>query len=744
MKHRFIIFLSLILILSGCRTGDVEEAVSTVTTVSAETQATFPESNYPMALEVISPQNIDRLEQIDRWGEGNIHSVAVSPGEKTIAVYTVSGIHLYDSMTLEETQFIDTGISNISPDRGSLPIIFSPDGNILVYGNGQNVIFWDLTANQFKQTIYSPIPDWYVNGIEFNPNGDRVLIVTQGAGYELCGSEGMNYALYTIEGNLLFDRYTCGTLNYHNYRFTSDNNLYIFFNYSLHFKHPVSIFKVDTETGNVLESEHYESTADYETYDPKDSFYDVSPDGAYIASLKIENEQVFTLIKEAENGKIVRTVEGSIHFIHSDNEGPNWEEGYPYNQPKNYVNKKCGIMNGANWGGYSEVLSYGSKVMLTFGHLKTNSVRYLELWDVSRCEIEKEISFPSARAMKFSPNGQYLVTRNIYSFYVWNIKSREIGFSIYDKGGPDWWEKRFFFNRNGDKLIFQGFDVDSNTNKIFVWNILSGKFVRTLDPLESYHFELFPSTMKNLIAVKEWNKRGYQIWDIEAGEYLYTVPIEKPAFEANGNFWGIIREEDQLDKLVLYDIQTGIPLQTINTSYRWISDIIPSEDGSYLVSTHNNPDERREYLLIYDIRNGNQEKEVYIEKGIVIYSFRIQGNRFITSSHNGYGYIDFWKFGGEEPFLTIQGYHHIKTVNDDVQNDNNVISYPISFSPDERVMITSNYHYSVRFWDTETGQLLGEITPDYEIEDIAFSPDGRIIAVSGEDGLIRIWGVPEE
>ena len=67
--------------------------------------------------------------------------------------------------------------------------------------------------------------------------------------------------------------------------------------------------------------------------------------------------------------------------------------------------------------------------------------------------------------------------------------------------------------------------------------------------------------------------------------------------------------------------------------------------------------------------------------------------------------------------------------------------YEFVFSPGGSLLLGRGPSL-IYVWETQTGYLLWQISPDYVIEHITFSPDGRLIAVSCADGLVRLWGVP--
>ena len=63
------------------------------------------------------------------------------------------------------------------------------------------------------------------------------------------------------------------------------------------------------------------------------------------------------------------------------------------------------------------------------------------------------------------------------------------------------------------------------------------------------------------------------------------------------------------------------------------------------------------------------------------------------------------------------------------------------FSPDGQRLATASHDGTVRLWDPDTGQPVGDPLKGHTdaVADLAVSPDGQRLATAGDDGTVRLW-----
>jgi len=153
----------------------------------------------PLPNEPITPENVDRIQQLAMWGKGRIEHLAYSPDGKILAVGTTAGVWLYDAETLAELRFINTG--NFV---GSLA--FTGDGTKLVTDVGASaIITWDVATGEKLNSVR--VRDGYQGGmnfspgsVAFSPGGNILAAALDDQKIGLWANQGEKY-LSTLIGN---------------------------------------------------------------------------------------------------------------------------------------------------------------------------------------------------------------------------------------------------------------------------------------------------------------------------------------------------------------------------------------------------------------------------------------------------------------------------------------------------------------------------------------------------------------
>ena len=67
----------------------------------------------------------------------------------------------------------------------------------------------------------------------------------------------------------------------------------------------------------------------------------------------------------------------------------------------------------------------------------------------------------------------------------------------------------------------------------------------------------------------------------------------------------------------------------------------------------------------------------------------------------------------------------------------------VAFSPDGKRIVSGSRDTTVRLWDADTGQQIGQPMTRHRdvVRSVAFSPDGKRIVSGSLDNTVRVWNV---
>ena len=185
-----------------------------------------------------------------------------------------------------------------------------------------------------------------------------------------------------------------------------------------------------------------------------------------------------------------------------------------------------------------------------------NRPMWIELWDLSECEMIQNISFPSAghvfpvavpllmhnySDMMFNSAGDLLVVNNGMDVFVWDIVSLELAFSV--EGDPICSPVDIFtFNADDSLLVTGKFKYCTNLEtywedySVSIWDADTGSLLREIDPSSEYLHNIVPTLDEDIMLVSDSD--GFTLWDITTGEQLSFLESGDFVFDAlRGGIW---------------------------------------------------------------------------------------------------------------------------------------------------------------------------------------------------------------
>lgn len=697
--------------------------------------------------EAITVENIDKLEQVNALGLGRVYGYAVSLDKSKIAIYVNDEIKIYDTETLTEKQTITAGKYKSQNDlrRDSWSILtFSQDGETLAFTDGYWVSVWDISTNQRINRFPSLVPNWSVVSITFSPNAGQLVLTTLGGSLR-CDGRDMNFALYNLDGQLLFDQYSCADYSNNYYEFVSDDKVYFVFSSIMTDKFPSRFYLVEVENGTLLESSAYDYDADPSI--TQTVLYDVSPDGKILAYALYGNEKPITKLVDYSTRETIEVLDGLVEFLYADNKVI-W-------QARNIAlaiseqdleSKKCGLENIHPVDNYKELFVNKSLAILLVSHF--GKFAYLDLFDLDACQTIKRISYPASESAIFSSDGRWLATSDGFNAYVWDMKNGNLQLSVFGKP-IDEPKDIIQFNADGTRFVVSSFGRDYyhpyqpyRNYTISVFDIESGNLVKLIEPESEFLYSVVPSPNKDIIMAND--SEGFHFWNIETGQLVSTIPCGAYVFNPNNSQIWVAPQEKAVSpsagKIFIYDYMTGEAVREFAsvTAY-WIRGLYLNSDNKKLMAHlfMRQGKDKGDAIAIFDIESGEETVWYYLPWDD--YELTALGDMFATDGSKGY--VHLWGYESNDPKLVLLASRKNRKISDSYDDFFEFDSYAdVKFFSGE-ILFTGND--LLRFWSVTSGVLLTEVKPDYDVTDLVFSPDKSIMVAIGNDGVIRLWGVPK-
>lgn len=289
----------------------------------------------------------------------------------------------------------------------------------------------------------------------------------------------------------------------------------------------------------------------------------------------------------------------------------------------------------------------------------------------------------SVTSVAISPDGQTLVSgSNDNTIKIWNLHTgkllRTLKYSAHIN--------TVAISPDGQTLA-----SGSDDKTIEIWNLHTGKLLRTLNGHSDLVASVAFSPNKQILASGS-SDRTIKLWNYSTGKLLRTlahpIGVSSVTFSPDGQTFASGSYENTIK---LWNLHTGKLLRTITGHLEPVNSVAFSPDGQTLASSSE-------------------------DKTIKLWSFRTGELLRTLSGESGWFNYDF------DPNITPV--------------------YAVVFSPDRQTLASSSVKNDIKIWNFRTGELLRDLTMHSEVvHSIAFSPDGQTFASGSQDGTIKIWSV---
>jgi WD40 repeat protein len=283
------------------------------------------------------------------------------------------------------------------------------------------------------------------------------------------------------------------------------------------------------------------------------------------------------------------------------------------------------------------------------------------------------------------------------------------------------------FSPDGKLLASGGSDL-----KIKLWDVTTGKELRTLTGHFASVLALAFSPDGKLLASRGKNEEQVRIWDLATGTELKSVTGAADAriqFSPDGQLLVVASSHGSIK---LWNVGSGTELKTLQTDEQGgsVTSVSFSPDGKILASIEPN-----DAIKLWDVATGKLSKVMPIADdsldGLMV--FKKDGKTLMSFTE---GVVKLWDVVSGSQLATMP-------VGAKQPSDH------VALSPDGKLLARVGLQegdQGFKLLEVATGKELKppRVSDDgYSVESLAFSPNGAVLAIGDDVGAITLWEVDD-
>lgn len=376
-------------------------------------------------------------------------------------------------------------------------------------------------------------------------------------------------------------------------------------------------------------------------------------------------------------------------------------------------------------------LEFSPDGMKLLGSNSDDNDTTLHVWDFEsgQVQLSRTLDHWATGSVAFSPVGDLMASGSRGKVTVWNAKTGDEEFSL---PGPDGSINNLMFSPDGAFLVGLGRreSASYSSGEILFWDLKQLKLTRTLKGRVGSFSEIaFRPDGQRIVSVgvaRRFNEMERRIFKVESMEKDWD----------NFNFFDIHSDQDESELIDLTIWKTDFR-DTI-FAFRGHDDKINSLAFNQIGDRFATGSDDKS-VKIWELNSGHEVTSLSgHEFGVTCVAFSPDGKHVVSGSEDGYG-------DNAEGELIVW----------DLESGQQAIEvsslvgpiYDVAFANDGRSVVSAggqDEKGELKIWDLATGEQLLSLEGHTEpVRSVAVSPDGTILASGGEDGIIRLWDLPD-
>jgi len=281
------------------------------------------------------------------------------------------------------------------------------------------------------------------------------------------------------------------------------------------------------------------------------------------------------------------------------------------------------------------------------------------------------------------------------------------------------------------KLLASG----SNDNTIKLWQLETGKLVRTLGSWFSGHSSMVHTVAFSpdgqLLASGSWDDT-IKLWQVSKGRQIRTLIadsdwVNSVAFNPNGQ---LLASGGANSTIKLWQVSTGKEIRTFTGHSDSVWSVAFSSDGEILASGS------ADYTIkLWQVSTG-EEIRTFTGHSFFVNSITLSLDGKILASGSSDKKIKLWQVSTGREIRTFTGH------SDSVWSVAFSPIPPICLEPGglRGILASGCWDKTIKIWEINTGREICTLSGHSNyVRSVAFSPDGQTLVSGSDDDTIKIW-----